>query len=735
MASLSQINILFKADLKSFSSEMQNANRKLSKIGGQMQKIGAGLSVGVTLPLLGLGAQAISAAADMETLKTSLDTVFQGNKAASGSAFEQIKEFAATTPFQMEEVASAFIKLKNLGLDPSIASLTSYGNTASALGKSLDQMIEAVADASVGEFERLKEFGIKAKSQGDNVSFTFQGVTTTIKKKAADISTYLQGIGNTNFAGSIERQAQTFSGKMSTLRDNMQQAFAGIGDIIIQYITPLFEKLNGVLTKFQALSPETKKWIVILGGVAAAIGPLLALAGFILPSLLTGFALLTGPIGLVIAGVVAIGVAVYKYWTPIKKALIDIANYFVELYNESLPVRIVVEAITMAFKSMFSYASFAFTTLGNIVDLFVKNTLTGFKAFGKVLKGVLTFDYTLIKEGIADSFSGAKSNLGDFVASTKEEFKNLKTDLSSNFNEALDNVVKRKKIAFIKDNIDASVITETVSKAVADGLTGGASGAPSFENMNSIIKAAIAFDTPEPLDTEKLLNTGDLRSTLAQGAAGGESFLSGINEQVQADVEGIDVQLTAFQSRLIDFQAASADILSGVAENFIDGFANIIAGVAQGRIGFGAVGGLLLSTLGDLATQLGKAAIKIGLTMKAIKLSFSNPFAAIAAGVGLLVVGSILKGLAGNFGGGGGGAPRFADGGIVGGTSYYGDKILARVNSGELILNEKQQKNLYGLVAGGGGGNTVVVGGEIKFDGRKMAVALKAVDNYNNRVK
>ena len=163
---------------------MQNANRKLKKLGKQMQNIGAGLSVGVTLPLLGLGATALKAAADMETLKTSLDTVFQGDKAASNSAFEQIKEFAATTPFQLDEVATAFIKLKNLGLDPSIGALTSYGNTASALGKSLDQMIEAVADASVGEFERLKEFGIKAKSQGDQVSFTFQGVTTNSSKRS-----------------------------------------------------------------------------------------------------------------------------------------------------------------------------------------------------------------------------------------------------------------------------------------------------------------------------------------------------------------------------------------------------------------------------------------------------------------------------------------------------------------------------------------------------------------------
>jgi hypothetical protein len=37
------------------------------------------------------------------------------------------------------------------------------------------------------------------------------------------------------------------------------------------------------------------------------------------------------------------------------------------------------------------------------------------------------------------------------------------------------------------------------------------------------------------------------------------------------------------------------------------------------------------------------------------------------------------------------------------GLSYYGDKILARVNSGELVLNTDQQSKLYGQMNSGGG--------------------------------
>lgn len=42
--------------------------------------------------------------------------------------------------------------------------------------------------------------------------------------------------------------------------------------------------------------------------------------------------------------------------------------------------------------------------------------------------------------------------------------------------------------------------------------------------------------------------------------------------------------------------------------------------------------------------------------------------------------------------------PKFAEGGIVSGGSYFGDRLLVRVNSGEMILNQTQQRNLYNLV-------------------------------------
>ena len=176
-----------------------------------------------------LGSKVSEVSTRFQSLKASLVTV-TGSAEGADKQFAAIKDFAATTPYQVDAATEAFIKLKALGLDASTASLTSYGNTASAMGKDLNQMIEAIADATTGEFERLKEFGIKSKSVGDNVEFTFRGVTTTVKKNATEIEGYLKQIGDTQFAGAMTRQMDTIGGVLSNLGDRFDSFLLKIGE-------------------------------------------------------------------------------------------------------------------------------------------------------------------------------------------------------------------------------------------------------------------------------------------------------------------------------------------------------------------------------------------------------------------------------------------------------------------------------------------------------------------------
>lgn len=69
--------------------------------------------------------------------------------------------------------------------------------------------------------------------------------------------------------------------------------------------------------------------------------------------------------------------------------------------------------------------------------------------------------------------------------------------------------------------------------------------------------------------------------------------------------------------------------------------------------------------------------------------------------------------------------PKFADGGIIGGSSFFGDKMIARVNSGEMILNQSQQGRLFQMINSGNSGGNVKIDGEIKVRGKAMYIAIR----------
>lgn len=237
----------------------QNKTKTVFKsVQGSLGSLGRAVT-GLHAQLLGLAGiggfgflakQLIDVNAEFQTIKSSLKTVTGGAEEAA-KAFNLIEDFATTTPFALQEVTQSFIKLKALGLDPSERALRSYGNTSAALGKSLDQMIEAVADAATGEFERLKEFGIKASKEKENVTFTFQGISTTIKNNSEDIQRYLLGIGENQFGGAMADQMNNITPAFSNLEAAIkgfavELGEAGLNDIIADLVNDTTAWVNAL---------------------------------------------------------------------------------------------------------------------------------------------------------------------------------------------------------------------------------------------------------------------------------------------------------------------------------------------------------------------------------------------------------------------------------------------------------------------------------------------------------
>ncbi len=161
-----------------------------------------------------------------------------GSAENAAEAFAAIRDFAQTTPYDLQQVTSAFISLVNRGLTPSERALRAYGDIASSMSMELSEMVLAVSNATTGQFMNLRRLGVIARNEGDVVKFTFRGITTEVKNNAQAIEEYFMQLGEKDFAGGMERQMATLKGAFSNVGDawavmlNEIGSGTGLADIV-----------------------------------------------------------------------------------------------------------------------------------------------------------------------------------------------------------------------------------------------------------------------------------------------------------------------------------------------------------------------------------------------------------------------------------------------------------------------------------------------------------------------
>lgn len=130
--------------------------------------------------------------------------------------------------------------------------------------------------------------------------------------------------------------------------------------------------------------------------------------------------------------------------TAIIKGVIDVVNYFIELYNESVLIRAIWNGIVAGFKTTFD-------TLGNLFGFFIDIV----KATGTALKGAFTLDFDDVKKGLSD-YAAAYGNL------VKAQVK----DITENFQEGLDGMQKKIKPLTIPVSVGDTPTPQTDNKPV-----------------------------------------------------------------------------------------------------------------------------------------------------------------------------------------------------------------------------------------------------------------------------
>lgn len=331
------------ADIQSLQKGLDKAERQMMRFSNRMQNIGTQLSATVTLPIAAMGAGALKAAANYETLRVSFQTltkdVAKGNK-----LFEDLVKFSEKTPFQLNEVAEAAKTMLAYGrsIEQAMSDLGYLGDVAAATGGDLQGLTVIMGQgAALGKFMTvdLKQLAMRGipilQALGQQLGVTeaqvlemagksqisFQMVETAIKNMTQNGGIYYQA---------MDKQSKTLAGLFSTLQDSATSAFAQIGDSIKEtfqldtVVAKLTDRIKAAADWFSNLSEGQKRFIVITASVVAAIGPLLvgistivklgatAVTGF--KALLGVFSLLTSPIGLIVAGIAALAAGlIYAY--------------------------------------------------------------------------------------------------------------------------------------------------------------------------------------------------------------------------------------------------------------------------------------------------------------------------------------------------------------------------------------------------------------------------------------
>ena len=252
--------------LDKFSQKIDSVKNKISKIAFNTAKWGAVAGTGALI-----GASKIGA--DFEALGARMETAFQGNKQKAAEYFKWANDFANKTPFSNEEVIDATVRLKSYGYEDPRRLMTILGDMAGAYGKTLEQSVEAYADASRGEYERLKEFGIQ---KAEVINFAKKEMGKEIKmsgEKVKDMDTFmkaLEGLIKSRSKDGMKHLANTLSGMLSTTKGLLKYNIAklvGITDegnvragSLIDRIKQKFEKFNTYMESEEG-KKAMNKWI------------------------------------------------------------------------------------------------------------------------------------------------------------------------------------------------------------------------------------------------------------------------------------------------------------------------------------------------------------------------------------------------------------------------------------------------------------------------------------------
>lgn len=325
---ISRLFVEFAADTKKFSAGLQAAQREtrefakavkpvtklLDDLGAAGIKAGKALTVGLTAPLVAVAGLGIQFNAMKEQAQIAFTTMLGSGEKAK-VFLKGLQDFAAKTPFEFPDLVRASQRLMAMGFaaDRVRSILETVGDAAAGMGRgsdAIDSITKALGDmqakgkVSTQELNQLSEAGINAgKILADSMGKGRAEFQALVEKGIipADqaIRVLLDGM-NSQFGGMMAKQSATFSGLVSTIKDESRflagELTEGLFNVIKGPLEAAVKSLHRFRDAMKGWSDETKAGVLGVGLFAAALGPVVLTLG-VAASSVSKLILLYGQLG------------------------------------------------------------------------------------------------------------------------------------------------------------------------------------------------------------------------------------------------------------------------------------------------------------------------------------------------------------------------------------------------------------------------------------------------------
>lgn len=413
----------FKSGLDASTKQFRQAQKQFEKIGASMANVGKNLTLGVTLPMIALGAQAVKGAKDQAQAMAQVEAALTSMGNVSGKTSAELAKTADA--LEMKSLVDADVILTKV-----TANLLTFGNVA---GQVFDRAQQAALDMAqrMGSDPQAAAIML-GKALNDPIkgitALTRVGVQFTDAQKkqikafqdggqAAKAQGIILDEVERQFAGAAEAAANTEPLRKAEVAWN--QAMDKIGEAILPLIPKISAAIEQVAAAFTNLSPSAQSFILVAAGIVTALGPVIFILGNIVKlaapmaaafttisaaaaasgaaagGASAGFAALTAaaaPWLAVAAAVAAVGYLIYENWDKIAPVLAQVW----EALSSALgpPLQKIISTISTMLTELWNgplgeWLGTVVSQLGTLAGAFLRT-------FGPVLIAILQAAFTVI---------------------------------------------------------------------------------------------------------------------------------------------------------------------------------------------------------------------------------------------------------------------------------------------------------------------------------------------------